>query len=146
VALRPTHRPMARRSAPSSWGLRWRSSSRAQISVGGAAELVEGEQAQGVAEQHGDAEARVGAVLPADPAQGEGEGDDAEVGLGLAAAGREEDQLDVSRLGSRGIGDPGEVLQEEGELEEVPGGGGVGAEALTRGHGHGLVGERKCAA
>jgi hypothetical protein len=32
---------------------------------GGAAELVEGEQAQGVAQQHGDAEARVGAPAPA---------------------------------------------------------------------------------
>jgi hypothetical protein len=60
---------------------------------GGAAELVEGEEPQGVAEDDGDAAALVGAGLAAQAAEDQREGDEAEVGLGLAAAGREVDQV-----------------------------------------------------
>ncbi len=52
--------------------------------------------------------------------QHEGEGGQAEVGLGLAAAGREEEQVDDLAVGVRGVGDPAQVHQQEGELERPP--------------------------
>ena len=87
----------------------------------GAAELVEGQQAQGVA--HDDA--HPGASEPvlarvAEPAQDHGEGGEAEVGLGLAAAGREEEQVDRLAVRVARVGEAGQVEQDEGELEGAP--------------------------
>jgi hypothetical protein len=85
---------------------------------GGAAELIEGQEAQGVAHQHADAGALQAGVTQ--PAQDQGEGGEAEVGLRLAAAGREEQEVDDAAIAVRGIDDAGEVEQDEGELERAP--------------------------
>ena len=70
---------------------------------GGALELLGGEQAQRVAHQHRDAvaaveDAVVGVDRALEPADGERVRGEPEVGLGLAATGREEQQLDVGRV------------------------------------------------
>ena len=49
------------------------------------------------------------------------EGRQAEVGLGLAAAGREEEQVDNLAVVVVRIDDPGQVHQDEGKLERSPG-------------------------
>ena len=58
---------------------------------GGPTELIEGEQAQGVAHQHREASSVDGGV--AQTSQHQGEGREAQIRLGLTAAGREEEQL-----------------------------------------------------
>jgi hypothetical protein len=87
---------------------------------GGAAELVEGEEAQGVAEDDADAAALVGAGLAAQAAEQQREGDEAEVSLGLAAAGGEVDEVGELAIVVGGVGDRGEVHEDEGELEGAP--------------------------
>ncbi len=78
---------------------------------GGAGELVEGQQSEGVPHQDGHAGVggdRAGGAL-AEAAVEQGEGGEAEVGLGLAAAGGEEQEFDglaVGRVGDR-PGPPG---------------------------------------
>jgi hypothetical protein len=74
---------------------------------GGAAELIEGQEAQGVAHQHADAGAEQAGVTQA--AQDQGEGGEAEVGLGLAAAGREEQEVDDAAIAVRGVDDAGRL-------------------------------------
>ena len=56
----------------------------------------------------------------AQAAQRDREGGEAEIGLGLAAAGREEQQVDDLAVRMRRIGQAGEVEQDEGELERPP--------------------------
>ena len=57
---------------------------------------------------------------PRQPAMGDDEGREAEIGLGLAAAGREEQQIGGLAVGMLAIGKPGEIEQDEGELERPP--------------------------
>ena len=96
---------------------------------GCALELLRGEQAQRVAHQHGDPVAAiehavVGVDLALQPADREGVRREAEVGLGLAATGREEQQLDVGRVAAaermRRVGEGRQLQQDEGELERAP--------------------------
>ena len=78
--------------------------------AGGARELVEREQPQRVA--HDDAHAGAGApgrLGMAQAAQHHREGREPEVGLGLAAAGREEEEVDGLAVGVARVGDPREV-------------------------------------
>ena len=56
----------------------------------------------------------------AQPPQHHGEGREAQVGLGLAAARREEEQVDRLAVGVARVGEAGEVQQDEGELEGAP--------------------------
>ena len=86
--------------------------------AGRARQLVEREQAQGIAHDHRDARAEE--PRPGQPPVGDDEGGEAEIGLGLAAARREEQQVgDLAvRVGS--VGQAGEVEQDEGELERSP--------------------------
>ena len=58
----------------------------------GARKLVERQEAQRVAHQHRDAGAERAGI--GDPAMRDRPGGEAEIGLGLAAAGREEQQID----------------------------------------------------
>ena len=51
---------------------------------------------------------------------GDREGREAEIGLGLAAAGREEQQVGDLAIGMLAIGKSGEVEQDERELERPP--------------------------
>ncbi len=93
-------------------------------------ELLGGEQPQGVPHQHGDAGLAAAGVLPRadgplEAADGEGEGREPEVGLGLAAAGGEEQQVDDAvRTGlallQRRVGERPEVEEDEGQLERAP--------------------------
>ena len=76
---------------------------------GGARELVEREEPQRVAHDHAHPGAREPLLARvAQPAQHHREGREAEVGLGLAAAGREEEQVHrlavADRAGRRGPG------------------------------------------
>ena len=48
------------------------------------------------------------------------EGGEAEIGLGLAAAGREEQEVGDLAVGVGLVGQAGEVEQDEGELERAP--------------------------
>ena len=84
----------------------------------GALKLVERQQAQGVA--HDDREARAFEAGIVEPAPGDGEGGEAEIGLGLAAAGREEQQIDDRPVGMSRVGEAVEIEQDEGELEQAP--------------------------
>lgn len=85
VAPRPTHQPTQNRSLPSSCRCRCRSRSSTDRSCR-AAELIEREQAQPVAEQ--DRETRIVSGLPAQPSQAERNGNDSQIGFGFAAAGK----------------------------------------------------------
>ena len=51
---------------------------------------------------------------------GDGEGGEAQIGLGLAAAGREEQEIDQLAIGVRLLGEAVEIEQDEGELERPP--------------------------
>ena len=90
-------------------------------------ELLGGQKTQRVAHEHGHAAAApvVAGDRALEPADGQGEGGEAEVGLGLAATGREEEQVDEPAsgrpLGMGGIGEGGQVHENEGELEGPPG-------------------------
>ena len=90
------------------------------------AQLVEGEQPQGVAHQH--REPGTGDAGVPQTAQHQGEGRKAEVGLRFATAGGEEQQLDNLPLRpavwSVGRHQARQVHQHKGQLEEAPGGGG----------------------
>ncbi len=95
-------------------------------------ELLGGEQPQRVPHEHGDAVAAVARVgarpdHALQPADREGVRGEPEVGLRLAAAGREEQQVDRRRRRGRPlrvdrVGQRGQVEQHEGELERPPGG------------------------
>ena len=89
---------------------------------GGTAELIEGEQAQGVAHQHREAGTADAGVAQAPQHQREGR--KAQIGLGFAATGREEKQLHDLPLGAsfRGVWfrQARQVHQHEGQLEEAP--------------------------
>ena len=91
---------------------------------GGTAQLIEREQPQGVAHQHGDA-GRFDAGVQQAPVH-EGECGQTEVGLRLAAAGGEEQQLDglaiVLAPFALGLSKARQVHQHEGQLEEAPSG------------------------
>jgi hypothetical protein len=83
-----------------------------------AAELVQRQQAQRVAHQHGDAGRRRARVAQA--AQDDREGRQAEVGLRLAAAGGEEEQVHHVAVRVWAIGERAQVHQQERELERPP--------------------------
>ena len=92
-------------------------------------ELLGGQQAQGVAHQHGHAVSavhRVGSVAhrPLQAAHGHGVGHQAQVGLGLAAPGGEEQQVGPGGagppVGVAGVGQRRQAQQDEGELERPP--------------------------
>ncbi|HEY3258645.1 MAG TPA: hypothetical protein VGJ95_00005, partial [Pseudonocardiaceae bacterium] len=94
---------------------------------GRAFELLDGQQPQRVPHEHGDA--KVGAEAGVDrlqPAHRQGEGGEAEVGLGLAAAGGEPQQVGdgplrvVGALGVAGVGQRRQVEQDERELKRPP--------------------------
>ena len=94
-----------------------------------ALELLRGQQAQRVAHQHRHAVASINGVRPftddaLQPPRGQGVGDEPEIGLGLAAAGGEEQQVReralLAALAMGRIGQRGEALQDEGELERPP--------------------------
>ena len=108
---------------------------------GGALELLGGEQPQCVAHEDGDPGAPVqgavgGCQDALEAADGEGVGGQPQVGLGLAAAGGEEEQLHLGPLrirapGQGGFGQGRELQEHEGELEDAPVvGEGLGAHAL----------------
>ena len=95
----------------------------------GPLELLRGQQPQRVAHQHRDAVPAVDRLVAlADdalqPADGERVGDQAEVGLGLAATGREEQQVGEragsAALGVRRVGQRRDAQQHERELERPP--------------------------
>ena len=69
--------------------------------AGGARKLVEGQQPQRVAHQDGDARAEEAGI--GDPAMRDRPGGEAEIGLGLAAAGREEQQIDDLAVGMQRV-------------------------------------------
>ena len=96
---------------------------------GGALELLGGEQAQGVAHEDGDAGAPVDGAVgrveePLAAADGEGVGGQSQVGLGLAAAGGEEEELGGGQVagaaGQGGVGQGRQLHEDEGELEDAP--------------------------
>jgi hypothetical protein len=85
--------------------------------------------------------------LPAHATQEERDGDDTQVGLGLAAARRKKDQLDVVAVNMALVEDGREVEQDEGELEEAPFRRGVGVAfraTVARLERHRLIGELEC--
>ena len=88
---------------------------------GGPGQLVQGQQAQGVA--HDDAHP---GPLPcvllgiAQPAQHHRQGGQPQIGFRLAAAGGEEQQIDRFPMRVRWVRDAGQVQQDEGELEGPP--------------------------
>jgi hypothetical protein len=93
---------------------------------GGTLELLDGEQPQRVAHEYGDPGLR---VVPArrwlTPPHRQRERGEAEIGLGLAATGREPQQVrerarPVAPLGVRRHGERRQVEQHEGELERPP--------------------------
>ena len=84
----------------------------------GALKLVERQKAQDVARDDGEARAFEAGIV--EPAAGDGEGGEAEVGFGLAAAGREEQQVDDRSVGVRRLGEAVEVEQDEGERKQPP--------------------------
>ena len=86
--------------------------------AGRARQLVEREQAQRVAHDNGDAGTEH--ARPGEPAVRDDEGCETEIGLGLAAAGREEQQVGNLAVGMLAIGKPGNVEKDEGELERPP--------------------------
>ena len=101
---------------------------------GGTLELLRGEQAQRVPHQDGDTAAAVertvvGGERSLESADREGERREPEVGLGLAATGREEEQLDPGGIAAAvrvaGIDEGRQLHQDEGQLERPPGGGRV---------------------
>ena len=86
----------------------------------------------------------------AQPAQHQGVGRQTQVGLGLAAAGGKEQQVDGVAIAIGGLGHPHEVHQQEGELERTPARQHVfrlfaphHPEPLTGSGGHHAVGDRK---
>ena len=89
--------------------------------AGGARELVEREEAQRVAHDHAHAGAREPLLAGmAQPAQHHRERREAQVRLGLAAAGREEEQVHRLAVWVARVGEAGQVEQDEGELEGAP--------------------------
>jgi hypothetical protein len=85
---------------------------------GGAAELVERQEAQRVAHQDAEPGRRDTGVT--ESAQGEREGSEAKICLSLPAAGREEEQVDALAVVVRRLDDARQVHQEERELEGAP--------------------------
>jgi hypothetical protein len=93
VAAWPTHRPISKGHGPSFSHVLLALELERADQRGGAAELVEREQPQRVAHQHATRPRRLQAGV-AQPAQHQRERREAQVRLGLAAAGREEQQVD----------------------------------------------------
>ena len=93
VLFMPTQRPMRNGSLP-----RWPDPHGGSLAGaderGGTLELLQRQQAQRVAHEHGDAGmARIAAHCPLQTADGHGVGGHAQIGFGLAAAGREPEQI-----------------------------------------------------
>jgi len=89
--------------------------------AGRAGELVEGQKPERVAHDHADTGARPGTLFRVtQAAKDHDERRQSEVGLGLAAARREEQQVDRLAVGIGGVGEPGKVHQDERELEGLP--------------------------
>ncbi|MBL8235622.1 MAG: glycosyltransferase family 4 protein, partial [Bryobacterales bacterium] len=85
---------------------------------GGARQLVEGEEAQRVAHDHRHPRPQHTGV--AEPAQRNDEGGEAEIGLGLAAARREEQQIGDFSVRMATVDQPREGHQDERQLERPP--------------------------
>src|SRR5262249_21667309 len=86
--------------------------------AGCARQLIEREQAQRVA--HDDSDARAEDTWADESAMCYHEGCEAEISLGLAAAGREEQEIGNFGIGVLAIGKTSDVEQDEGELERPP--------------------------
>ena len=72
---------------------------------GGALELLQGEQAQGIAHQHRDTRCtRIATHIALQAAQGHGEGGHAQIGFGFTAAGREPEQIGFGMSGVDTVG------------------------------------------
>ena len=110
---------------------------------GRAPELIEGQQPQGVT--HDDADARSRATVlarVAEPPQDHGERSEAEIRLGLAATGREEEQVHEFTFGIGGVCDTRKIQQDEGELKGPPArraGAAFSGETAREGGSHGPV-------
>jgi hypothetical protein len=120
VAVRPTHSPTLKRTRPRRSGVAAAQRLQRAHQRRRALKLVEREQPQGVAQQHRHPVAAVGSRAPAQAAQHQGKGDHPEVRLGLAAARREEDELDHVAVGVRRVVEARHVEQQEGELKQPP--------------------------
>ncbi len=114
--------------------------------AGRASELVERKEAQRVAHDDGDTGAEH--ARAAQPPMRDHERREAEIGLGLAAAGREEQQVGSLAVGMRAIEKAGHIEQDEGELERPPFGcrlrvriAGGARDAASRRHGDGEIHE-----
>ena len=89
-------------------------------------ELLQGQQAQGVAHQHRNAMVAAAPLdLALEPAQGQRVGGQAQIGFGLAAAGGEPQQIGhrigfMAAVGVVQVGEAGQVEQHEGHLEQTP--------------------------
>ena len=79
-------------------------------------ELLQGEQPQGVT--HDDGDTSVTGVP--EPAEQDDERDETEVGLGLAAAGGEPEQIGQPSVVVLGVGETAEIQKDEGDLERSP--------------------------
>ena len=88
---------------------------------GGSLELLQGEQAQGVAHQHRHPFVAEMVLPPLQPPDAHGEGGHAQVRLCFAAAGGEPEQIyQVAPFGVGGVGEGGDVEQDEGQLKRPP--------------------------
>ncbi|MCZ7679820.1 MAG: hypothetical protein M5U28_14075 [Sandaracinaceae bacterium] len=112
---------------------------------GRAAELVEGQQAQCVTEEHGDAEALVRRFWPRSRRSSSVNAITPRYASVLPPPVGEEDQLDVLAIGVLRVRDPVDVQQDERELEQAPlwpSRLAVALRATAQGRvGHGAVGE-----
>ena len=86
--------------------------------AGGARQLIEREQAQRVAHDHSHSGAEDTRV--SQPTVRDRKGREPEIGFGLAAAGREEQEVDGFPVGMRLVDQPRKVQEDESELEGPP--------------------------
>jgi len=101
------------------------------------AELVQRQQAERVAHHH--RHARPEQPGRTQPPERDREGGQAQIRLGLAAAGREEEQVGHVAVGMRAVRHGGQVEEQEGELEETPAGYGIARPTRAGGVRHGAV-------
>ena len=119
VAARPTHRPISNGQGPRRVRVLVPLQLQGADQRRRAAELVEGQQPERVAHQHAQPRRGIARVFQA--AIDQREGGQAEIGFRLAAAGREEEQIDHLPVVMVWVHDAGEVHQDERKLERTPG-------------------------
>ena len=146
MAARPTHNAISNGDGPSASGILLAFQFQGADQRRRSPKLVEREQPQCVTHQH--RQTAMDGVRVAKAAQYEGEGGKPEIGFGLAAAGREEQEVDEVALDMSRIGDPAQIHEDVGELEGTPYGRGrrrrgapfLLSAAAARGSRHGPVG------